>query len=158
LWFSVSATTRPGRAGERDGVDYHFLSDEEFDARLQRDDFLEWFPVFGARYGTPREPIEERLAAGTDVVLDLDVQGALAVRSQHPDAVLVFVRPPSREEQRRRLMARGVDDPEEIDRRLAAAAAEEARAPEFDAIVVNDDIDRVVEQVAGILADRRVTR
>jgi guanylate kinase len=155
LWLSVSTTTRAPRSGERDGVEYHFVTPAEFEALRRDGGLLEHFEVFGHSYGTPRAPVDEHLGAGFDVVLEIDVQGAEAVRQAYPDALLVFVKPPSRAEQRRRLVARGVDDPAEIERRLAAAEAEEARARDFDAVVVNDDVDRAVGEVAGILASRR---
>ena len=117
--------------------------------------FLEWFDVYGDLKGTPRAPVQKHLAAGDDVLLEIDVQGALAVRESFPEAVLVFVRPPSREAQRGRLVKRGTDDPETIDRRLAEAAAEEALADRFDAVVVNDRLERAVEQVAAILVGHR---
>jgi guanylate kinase len=117
---------------------------------------LEAFEVFGHSYGTPRAPVEEHLAAGQDVLLEIDVQGALAARTEFPNhALLVFVKPPSREEQRRRLIARGEDDAAEIERRLAAAATEEAQADQFDVVVVNDDIGTAVDEVAGSLESRR---
>jgi guanylate kinase len=156
--LSVSATTRPPRAGEVDGVDYRFVTRAEFVATRDAGGFLEWFDVYGELYGTPRAPVEAHLAAGRDVVLEIDVQGALAVKQANPDAVLVFVKPPSREEQRRRLVARGVDDPAEIERRLGAAETEEAEARSFDAVVVNDDVDTAVSEVAGILQHRRSTQ
>ena len=158
IWLSVSATTRPPRAGEVAGVDYQFVTRSEFRAMRDADGFLEWFDVYGELYGTPRAPVDQRLAAGQDVVLEIDVKGALAVKQAHADAVLVFVKPPSREEQRRRLVARGVDDPAEIERRLAAAENEEAEARSFDAVVVNDDVDTAVSEVAGILEHRRSTQ
>ena len=132
LWLSVSANTRAPRPGERDGVDYLFLNRAEFEALRDAGGFLEWFEVYGDLKGTPREPVDERLAGGRDVLLEIDVQGALAVRRQHPDAVLVFLEAPSREEQQRRIEARGDSDPLDVQRRLAAAA-----------------------RVAGILAARR---
>jgi guanylate kinase len=113
--------------------------------------------VYGDWKGTPRAPVEEHLAAGDDVLIEVDVQGALAVRDAHPDAVLVFVRAPSREEQRRRLIARGQDDLDAIERRLAEADAEEALADRFDAVVVNDDPNRASDEVAAILAGQRGT-
>ncbi len=152
LWESVSFTTRAPRLDEVDGVDYCFVTREEFEALRDAGGFLEWFEVFGDLKGTPRGPVEQHLAAGHDVLLEIDVQGALKVREQFPDAVLVFVRPPSPDELRRRLVERGTESPESLDRRLAAAAAEEARAPDFDHVVVNDDLERVVAEVAGILS------
>jgi guanylate kinase len=121
------------------------MSRGEFEALRDAGGFLEWFDVYGDLKGTPRAPVEEHLASGDDVLLELDVQGAL----------LVFLAPPSPDEQRRRLERRGLDDRDEIERRLAAAAAEEAAAERFDAVVVNDDLDTAVAQVAGILNARR---
>jgi guanylate kinase len=158
LWLSVSATTRAPRPGEVDGVQYRFVSRDEFEALRSTGGLLESFEVFGNSYGTPRVPVEEHLAAGQDVVLEIDVQGALAVREEFPDALLVFVSPPSREEQHRRLVERGEDDPEEIERRLAAAATEEAQASRFDTVVVNDDIGTAVDKVAGSLRSRRLAQ
>ena len=157
MWFSVSANTRPRRPTERQGVDYLFMSRAEFAALRDAGGFLEWFDVYGDLKGTPRAPVEAHLAAGDDVLLELDVQGALAVREQYPDALLVFVKAPSPEEQRRRIEARGDADDADVARRLAAAAAEEARADRFDAVVVNDDVDTATEEVAGILAARRAS-
>jgi guanylate kinase len=155
LWFSVSATTRPRREGEVDGEDYLFLDRQDFERLRDAGGFLECFDVYDDLYGTPRAPVEEHLAGGDDVLLEVDVQGALAVREIHRDAVLVFIRAPSREEQRRRLVARGQDDAAAIDRRLAQADAEEALADRFDAVVVNDDPDRAAEEVAAILGGHR---
>jgi guanylate kinase len=151
----VSATTRPRREGEVDGKDYLFLGREEFERMRAAGGFLEWFEVYGDLYGTPRRPVEEHLAAGDDVLLEVDVQGALAVRDAYPDAVLVFVKAPSREEQRRRLLERGQDDAAAVERRLAQAEGEEAVADRFDAMVVNDDADRAAQEVAAILAAHR---
>lgn len=151
LWFSVSATTRPRRADEVDGRDYLFLHRDEFERLRDSGGFLEWFDVYGDLKGTPRAPVEEHLAAGDDVLLEVDVQGALAVRETFPDAVLVFITAPSRDEQRRRLVERGEDDPEVIERRLGRADAEEALADRFDAVVVSDDPDRAADEVAAIL-------
>jgi guanylate kinase len=151
LWFSVSANTRAPRAGEVEGRDYVFLDRDEFERIRDAGGFLEWFDVYGDLKGTPRAPVEEHLAAGDDVLLEVDVQGALAVRDAYPGAVLVFVKAPSRDEQRRRLVERGEDDPEAIERRLARADAEEALADRFDAVVVNDDPDRAAGEVAAIL-------
>jgi guanylate kinase len=155
LWLSVSATTRSRRDGEVDGTDYVFLDRHEFERIRDEGGFLEWFDVYGDLYGTPRGPVEEHLAAGDDVLLEVDVQGALAVREKYPDAVLVFVKAPSREEQRRRLLERGQDDPEAIERRLAQAEEEEQAAGRFDAVVVNDDAGRAAREVAAILGVHR---
>lgn len=155
LWVSVSWTTRPAREGEVEGVDYHFVSREEFLAHRDAGGFLEWFEVHGDLKGTPRSPVRAHLDAGDDVLLEIDAQGALEVRRQFPEALLVFVLPPSREEQRRRLVGRGTDSPEAIERRLVDAVAEEALGERFDVQVVNDDVDAAVATVAGILASRR---
>jgi guanylate kinase len=158
VWFSVSATTRPRREDEVDGKDYLFLDRDAFERLRDTGGFLEWFDVYGDLKGTPRAPVEERLAAGDDVLIEVDVQGALAIKEVHPDAMLVFIRAPSREEQRRRLVARGQDDPDAVERRLAAADAEEALTDRFDAVVVNDDPDRAADEVAAILNEHRGAR
>ena len=155
LWFSVSATTRPRRKGEVEGREYLFLDRAEFERLRDAGGFLEWFDVYDDLKGTPRAPVEEHLAAGDDVLLEVDVQGALAVEDAFPEAVMVFVKAPSRQEQRRRLLERGQDDPEAIERRLAQADAEEALVDRFDAVVVNDDADRAADEVAAILAGQR---
>jgi guanylate kinase len=158
LWVSVSWTSRSPREGEIEGVHYHFVSRDEFLAHRDAGGFLEWFEVHGDLKGTPRGPVREHLDAGADVLLEIDVQGALEVRRQFPEALLVFVLPPSREEQRRRLVGRGTDSPDAIERRLADAMAEDAKGVLFDATVVNDDVDAAVARVAGILASRRANR
>ena len=155
LWFSVSATTRPQRKGELHGRDYLFLGRSEFERIRDAGGFLEWFDVYGDLYGTPRASVEEHLAGDDDVVLEIDVQGALAVKQAFPEAVLVFVKAPSREEQRRRLLERGQDGPEAIEHRLAQAEGEERAASRFDHVVVNDDADRAAAEVAAILAGHR---
>jgi guanylate kinase len=155
VWFSVSATTRTRRAEEVEGRDYLFLERAEFERIRDAGGFLEWYEVYGDLKGTPGGPVREHLAAGDDVLLEIDVQGALAVKEALPDAVLVFVKAPSREEQRRRLLERGQDDPEAIERRLAEAEEEERTADQFDAVVVNDDADRATDRVAAILAGQR---
>lgn len=165
LWFSVSATDRPPRPGEVDGRDYVFMTRAEFEAIRDAGGFLECFEVYGDLKGTPRGPIEQHLAAGRDVLVEVDVQGALAIRAAFPDALLVFVRPPSRDAQRERLTARaeeearggGPADPAALEARLAAALQEEASAGRFDAVVVNDDLGRAVDEVAALLEARRHT-
>ncbi len=156
LWLSVSANTRRPRPGEVDGRDYRFLSVDEFRSLIAADGFIEWFQVYDDLKGTPRGPVEERLARGEDVVLEIDVQGALRIRELYPEAVLVFIRPPSRAAQRARMLDRGDDDPDVLERRLAKADAEEAEAlRSFDHIIVNDEVDRAVDELAAILQRRR---
>jgi guanylate kinase len=149
--FSVSATTRQPRPGERHGVHYRFVSPTEFDAMVADDAFLEWAEIFGERYGTPASDVEASLAEGTDVLLEVDVQGARSVKARIPGAVLVFLQPPSEEELARRLRARGTEDRGELERRLAAARREMEEAPRFDHVVENDRIDRAVADVLAII-------
>ena len=157
LWLSVSATTRPPRPGEVEGQSYVFLDPTTFEKWREAGEFIESFEVFGHLYGTPRRPVEEHLAQGDDVLLEIDVQGAMAVRGQISDAVLVFLHPPSREVQRERLLSRGGDDPAAIEYRLALARDEEEMAVHFDHVVVNDDLETAVEEVAAILEAHRRT-
>lgn len=156
LWCSVSATTRPPRPGEIGGREYWFLDPDEFQRRADAGGFLESFDVYGARYGTPRAPVEEHLAAGDDVVAEVDVHGALAIREAFPNALLVFVKPPSRDVQRRRLLDRDPNaDAEALEERLAEADAEETLGATFDVMVVNDDLERAVNEIVTLLDDRR---
>ena len=156
LHWSVSWTTRPRRPGEQDGVDYRFVTREAFEALRDAGGFLEWFEVYGDLKGTPLEYVRQELETGHDVMLEVDVQGALAVKRVLPEALLVFVRAPSRAEQRRRLEARGSETEESIARRLDRAEAEERiGADEFDAVVVNDDVGQATAEVAAILKTRR---
>lgn len=150
----MSATTRTPRPTEAHGDDYLFLDVDEFLRLRDEDGLLEWASVYGDLKGTPRTPIEEARAAGRDVLVRVDVQGAQAVKRHYPDAVVVFLTTPSRDEQRRRLLERG-DDPADVDRRLAAADEEEAMAARFDHVVVNDDLSRATEEVAAILTSHR---
>lgn len=152
---SVSATTRPPRPDEVDGVDYHFLSQEEFDRRRQRGDFLECFQVFGHGYwyGTLRSEVTSGLAAGKWVVLEIDVQGALAVIEQYPDAITIFIRPSSIAELQRRLRRRGTENEEAMQKRLARAQCELSLADRYRYQVVNDDVDQAVEQICTILTE-----
>jgi guanylate kinase len=151
LTFSVSLTTRAARPGEVEGRDYRFVSDGEFDRMIEAGGFLEWAEVFGARYGTPAEPVETARAAGHDVLLELDVQGARAVRERVPDAVLVFLQPPSEEELARRLRARGTEEGPDLERRLAEARDEMAETSWFDHVVVNDRVEEAVAEVLAII-------
>jgi guanylate kinase len=156
LKWSVSWTTRDRRSGETEGVDYHFVTRRAFEQLRDAGGFLEWFEVYGDLKGTPAQFVSDELASGHDVMLEVDVQGALAVKHALPEAVLVFVKAPSREEQRRRLEERGSENPDAIELRLARAEAEEQiGATEFDAVIVNDDVGRAATEIAGILAVRR---
>ena len=152
LALSISATTRPARTGERDGIDYLFVDDARFDAMIGEGALLEWAEVYpGRRYGTPRAFVDEQLAAGRDVVLEIDVQGAAQVRAHAPGAVLILLAPPSLDDLEARLRGRGTEDEEGIYERLAAAQRELEQAGWFDHVVVNDDLDRAAEQVAAII-------
>lgn len=154
LVLSTSFTTRPPRPGETHGVHYRFVEDAEFDRLVSRGAFLEWAEVFGHRYGTPAEEVDRLRAEGRDVLLEVDVQGARSVRDRVPDAVLVFLQPPSEEELARRLEARGTETGEVLERRLAEARAEMAQAAWFDHVVVNDRIERAVGEVLAIIEGR----
>jgi guanylate kinase len=152
LELSVSATTRAPRPGEVDGVHYHFLSREEFDRRVDAGDFVEHADYAGRSYGTLRCELEDRVRAGVPVVLEIEVQGARQVRAAMPEAVQVFVAPPSLSALRTRLIARGTDDAAEVERRLKVAEQELAAQPEFAYVVVNDRLDDALERLTEIVA------
>lgn len=154
--FSVSATTRPPRPGERDGVDYYFLDDAQFQGMVERGELAEWALVHGHKYGTPKKSFAEAAASGVHLVLDIDIQGARQVRESVPDAVLVFILPPSGEALVNRIAGRGGEQREETRRRLMAAHTELQRAPEFDYIVVNDQLDDAIRQVLAIVDAERL--
>ncbi len=147
LRFSVSHTTRPKRGAEVEGRDYHFVSRETFDAMIEEKAFVEWAEVHGHRYGTSRAEVE----AGGDVVLDIDVQGARQIRSSGLPAKLVFVMPPVFAELRRRLQARGTDDPDAVKRRLQKAREEVRAFSEFDYVIVNEDLETAVDELRSII-------
>lgn len=154
--FSVSATTRPPRAGEVDGVHYHFVDRTRFERMAASGELLEWAEVHGALYGTPGAEVEAAEARGRHVVLDIDVQGARLIRSARPDALLVFVLPPSVEALRARLTGRGTEAPEQVARRFRTALEELRAVEEFDHVVVNDDLDGCLGEIRGIVrAERR---
>jgi guanylate kinase len=148
--LSVSATTRRPRSGEVDGVHYRFLDDADFRARAAAGEFLEWAEFNGRCYGTLRDPVEAARATGRTVLLEIEVQGARQVREREPDAVLVFVAPPSRDELLARLRERG-DDPDAVAQRLAIAEWELAQQSEFDHVIVNDDLEKCVDEMERIL-------
>ena len=152
LRVSVSATTRAPRPGEKEGVHYFFVSPQEFDDMIERGDMLEWALVHGTnKYGTPRGPVDESLNTGVPVLLEIDLDGARQVRATRPDACFIFLAPPSREELERRLIGRGTEGPEERERRLRTARIEMEAASEFDHVVINDDIERTVDELAGLI-------
>jgi guanylate kinase len=149
--FSVSATTRPPRPGETDGVDYWFYSDQRFMESVRAEGFLEYATVHGKLYGTPLAPVTKAIAQGMTVLMDIDVQGALQVKQRMPEALMIYVLPPSRSELERRLRNRGTEDETAIDRRLRIADWEVAQSPSYDFIVVNDILDEAVEDMKAIL-------
>lgn len=152
VWLSVSATTRAPRPGEIDGVHYHFLTTEEFDRLDAEGELLESAVVHGRnRYGTPRGPVEARLAAREPALLEIDLQGARQVRETMPDARFMFLAPPSWEELERRLVGRGTEGPEERERRLATARVELAAESEFDHVIINDDVHRATDELVSVI-------
>ena len=146
----MSATTRRPRPGETHGVDYWFLSDEEFDERVRAGEFVEHAEYSGRRYGTLRSELETRGSAGRPVVLEIEVQGARQVRAAMPETVQVFIAPPSRDALRARLIGRGTDDPEQVERRLATAERELQAQGEFTRVVVNDRLEDAVDELEAI--------
>ncbi|MDU0967804.1 MAG: guanylate kinase [Actinomycetaceae bacterium] len=152
VYLSVSATTRRPRTGEVDGVHYHFVSDAEFDQLIDSGGLLEWATVHGlARYGTPAAPIDEALAAGRPVLVEIDLDGVRQVRASRPDAMFVFLEPPSVDELVRRLVGRGTESPEEVERRLITARREMASRDEFDYVICNDTVERAADELADLL-------
>ncbi len=154
--MSVSATTRPIRPGEQDGVDYHFVDDEEFDHMVANGAFLEWAHVFGYRYGTLKQEVLRVIEGGRDVLLDIDWQGTQQLKQVDPDIVRVFILPPSMAELERRLCARGTDGEEVIRRRMDRAAAEISHWAEYDYVLINNDAEKCRELVHNILKAERL--
>ena len=153
-WVSVSATTRDPRPGEIDGVHYFFLNDRRFDELIASNGLLEWADVHGKRYGTLKRTVLEQMHEGKQVILEIDVQGAFQVRRIIPEAILVFIEPPSLEELRRRLVGRGTEDAESIERRMKTAEAELARKSEYDKQLVNDDLEAATEELVAFVNER----
>ena len=152
VWLSVSMTTRKPRPLEIDGRHYHFVSDDQFDQMCAAGEFLEWAVVHGrARYGTPREPVLTALAAGRKALLEIDLQGARQVREQMPEALFVFLAPPSWEELVRRLVGRNTETEQERDARLTTARDELAALEEFDVTIVNDNVHRASEELVSLM-------
>jgi len=153
LELSVSATTRAPRPGEHDGVDYHFLTRTEFNTKVHSGDFVEHADYAGRSYGTLRSELEQRVRAGVPVVLEIEVQGARQVRAAMPEAVQVFIAPPSLQALRTRLVGRGTDDEVEVERRLRVAEKELTAQPEFGYVVVNDRLEDALERLEAIVAE-----
>ena len=157
--MSVSATTRPKRPGETDDVDYHFVDDSEFDRMIRSGDFVEWAPVFGHRYGTPKNPVKDALRAGRDILFDIDWQGTQQLQAaMGEDLVTIFILPPSMKELERRLRERGTDSQQVIDDRMSRAASEISHWPEYEYVLVNTDADKCLDQVRAIVAAERLKR
>ena len=158
IWLSVSATTRAPRPGEVDGVHYRFVSEEEFSRLIEDGQMLEWAVVHGRnKYGTPRGPVEEKVAEGRPVLLEIDLAGARQVRETLPEARFVFLAPPDWDTLVHRLVGRGTEDEEERERRLATARVELAAEDEFDVTIVNDSVDRAADELARLLGVRDLT-
>jgi guanylate kinase len=151
VWLSVSATTRRPRPGEQDGVQYHFVDDDQFDKLVANGELLEWAVFAGNRYGTPRQAVLTRLEAGEPVLLEIDLQGARQVRESMPEAQLVFLAPPSWDELVRRLTGRGTEAPEVVEQRLAAARVELAAESEFDTTLVNTSVEDVAGELLALM-------
>lgn len=152
VWVSISCTTRRPRSGEADGVQYHFLSDAEFDDLIASDRLLEYASFAGHRYGTPRKPVEQHLAAGRPTLLEIELQGARQIRQRMPEARFVFLAPPSVRELRDRLVGRGTEATEVVEARLAQAEVELEAHDEFDVVVVNDDVERAAAEVVSLIS------
>ena len=153
LGLSVSATTRPPRPGEHNGEHYHFLSPAEFDRRVDAGDFVEHATYSGRRYGTLRSELEGRLGSGEPIVLEIEVQGARQVREAMPEAVAVFIAPPSRDALRARLVGRGTDAPEQVEQRMQTAESELEARPEFSRVVINDRLEQATDELERIVRD-----
>ncbi|MGI6632249.1 MAG: guanylate kinase [Bacillota bacterium] len=155
LTFCPSVTTRAPRAGEADGVDYFFVSREEFLSMKDQGGLAEWAEVYGNLYGTPGKAIDDALESGRDVILEKDVQGARTLREAYPEGVFVFVLPPSVEELRRRICGRGTETPDQLEIRLRSATEEMSDLKDYDYVIINSDLDRAVERLLAIVAGER---
>lgn len=151
IWISVSCTTRSPREGEIEGVNYFFIDREEFLDRIEKNDFLEYAEVYGNFYGTPRSEVLKKLDEGRDVILEIDIQGALKVKSSYPDGVFIFIMPPSMEELRNRITNRGSETPESLKTRMESAYNEISFASKYDYAVVNDKVEDAVKKIESII-------
>jgi len=157
--MSISATTRPIRPGETDDLDYHFVDDDGFDAMIDDGEFVEWAPVFGYRYGTPKAPVKDALRKGRDILFDIDWQGTQQLRGAFgTDLVRIFVLPPSMQELERRLRARGTDSEDVIESRMRRAASEIGHWGEYDYVLINEDMDHCLAEVRAIIDAERLRR
>lgn len=151
IWESVSATTRPPRQGEQEGISYFFMSKEGFESLIKQDGFIEYANVHGNYYGTPLAPVMEHIASGQKVILEIDVQGALQVKEKFPELRLVFIAPPSLEELERRIRGRGSEDDSQISTRMKNARKELDLAKEYDVVIVNEDVDQSVKELISVI-------
>lgn len=156
LRLSVSATTRSPRSGEVEGVHYFFLKKEDFRKMIEDGQLLEWAEVYGNYYGTPLRYVRETLDGGNDIILEIDIQGAFQVKEKLPEAVLIFIAPPSKSDLELRLLSRGADSPEEIEKRLECAAGEMKLASRYDYIIINDEIRRTVDKAMAIITAEKL--
>ncbi len=152
LYFSVSATTRPPRPGEKDGLSYRFINHEQFEELIRSDELLEHAEYVGNYYGTPKAPVLEHIGSGNDIILDIDVQGCKQVKKAMPEAVTIFIVPPSLEELERRLRSRGTDSEEKMQKRLERAITELGEKDTYDYVVVNDSVEKAAQEILEIMA------
>ena len=155
IWHSISATTRPRREYEQDGVHYYFMEQTRFEEMIAGNELLEWACVFEECYGTPVDAVEERLAGGDDVIMDLDVQGALQVKQKRAEASLIFIMPPSLDELAKRLEHRASETGEDVEYRLSKAEEEMAQSHRYDHVIINDDLDAAFEELKNIILAQR---
>lgn len=153
--LSVSATTRSPRPGEVDGREYFFITDEEFEEKIKNDELIEYAGYVGHYYGTPKQYVEQNLSAGRDVLLEIEIQGALQIKKKYPDALLLFFTPPDANELKKRLTGRGTEDAETIKKRLARAAEESTGMESYDYLVINDEIDTCIEEIHHIIQSEK---
>ena len=152
FFLSVSATTRSPRDGEKDGINYHFLSRQDFEKKIEQKDFLEWASIYGNYYGTLKDKVEEKLSSPIDVILEIDIQGARQIMNNSgPDTVYIFIKPPSKEVLKKRLTDRGTESDEEIGKRLVIATEELKSESEFKHVVINDDLEAAVDNLVDIV-------
>lgn len=158
IQYSVSATTRPPREGEREGVNYFFKTKEEFRRMIERDELLEWAEYVGNYYGTPRSFVEESIAQGKDIILEIEVQGAVQIKRKFPEGIFIFLAPPTLDELRKRIIHRGTETAEGVDNRMRVAKEEIDLMKEYDYVVVNDEVDKACERIRAIVTAEHCRR